>query len=139
MSVISSFRGSNAFLSNMYPIILRIDGQIYPSAEHAFQAMKSTDPNQRAAISVCRSPEEAKKAGRLVELRSDWEHVKVDIMYNIIKQKFSSKKLANKLIETKDSELIEGNTWGDTFWGVCKGEGKNMLGKILMQVRKELL
>lgn len=136
---ITSFRNEHFFLSNMYPTILYIDGQIYPSAEHAFQAMKSLDKNDRIAMSVCRSPEEAKKAGKIVDLRPDWEDVKVGIMYDVLKAKFSDPELAQKLQNTEDEELIEGNTWGDTFWGVCKGKGENTLGKLLMRVRKEIV
>ena len=135
---ITSFRGEYEFLSNMYPTILYVNGEMYPSAEHAFQASKSLNKDIRMGISVCRSAKEAKEAGRLVSLRPDWEDVKVDIMYNILKAKFENPELADKLRNTKDEDLIEGNTWGDKFWGVCKGEGKNTLGVLLMKVRNEL-
>lgn len=136
--MISRFKGDYFFLSNMYPTVLYINGEIYPSAEHAFQAMKSLDREERLAMSVCRSPEEAKKAGKLVKLRPDWEDVKVNFMKRILEAKFQNKKLADMLIATCGEELVEGNTWGDTFWGVCKGEGKNTLGKLLMEVREEI-
>lgn len=111
--MINRFTGNYNFLSNMYPCIIRINDEIYPSAEHAFQAMKCLDRDDRLAISVCRSPEEAKQAGRLVNLRADWESVKIDIMYSILKAKFSSKDLQSKLKSTAGEELIEGNTWGE--------------------------
>ena len=135
---ITSFRGEYEFLSNMYPTILYVNGEMYPSAEHAFQASKSLNKDIRMGISVCRSAKEAKEAGRLISLRPDWEDVKVDIMYNILKAKFENPELADKLRNTKDEDLIEGNTWGDKFWGVCKGEGKNTLGVLLMKVRNEI-
>ena len=135
---IAKFRDNYFFLSNMYPEVLYINGEMYPSAEHAFQASKSLDKDVRLSISVCRSAKEAKEAGRLVNLRYDWEDVKVDIMYNILKAKFADPELAQKLRDTGNEELIEGNTWGDTFWGVCKGKGDNTLGKLLMKVRKEI-
>lgn len=135
---ITSFKGKYNFLSNMYPSILYIDGEMYPSAEHAFQAAKSLDKDIRLSISVCRSAKEAKEAGKLIPLRSDWEDVKVDIMYKILKAKFENSKLADKLKATADEDLIEGNTWGDCFWGVCEGEGNNTLGNLLMKVRGEL-
>jgi len=135
---IDRFNGKYAFLSNMYPTLLYINGEIYPSAEHAFQAMKCTEKNDRIAISVCRSPQEAKQAGRLVNLRPDWEDVKVDIMHSILSAKFSDPELADKLRSTNGCDLIEGNTWGDDFWGVCTNKGQNMLGKLLMQVRREI-
>ena len=135
---ITRFKGKYEFLSNMYPEVLYVDGQIYPSAEHAFQAMKCLDKDDRIAMSLRRSSEEAKKAGRLVDLRPDWEEVKVDMMYKVLKAKFEDPELAQKLRDTGDEELIEGNTWKDTFWGVYKDNGQNMLGKLLMKVRKEL-
>lgn len=135
---INKFRGEYSFLSNMYPIMVRIDGESYPSAEHAFQALKSLNKDVRLAISVCRSPSEAKYAGKHIELRDDWDSVKVDIMYKILLAKFKNPELAKKLKDTGSEELIEGNTWNDKFWGVCNGDGQNMLGKLLMKVREEL-
>ena len=135
---INKFRGKYEFLSNMYPSVLYVDGEVYPSAEHAFQAMKSLNRDDRIAISVSRSAKEAKEAGKLVSLRPDWEDVKVDFMYKILKAKFLNADLAQKLKDTGDEELIEGNTWKDTFWGVCEGKGKNMLGQLLMKVREEI-
>lgn len=135
---ITSFRGKNEFLSNMYSCRVVINDEVYPSAEHAFQAMKSLDRDVRITMSVCPTAKDAKRYGRKINLRSDWEDVKVDIMYDILKAKFSNPILAQKLLDTRDEELIEGNTWGDTFWGVCKGEGKNNLGRLLMKVRSEI-
>lgn len=135
---ITRFRGEYEFLSNMYPRVLYVNGEMYPSAEHAFQASKSLDKDVRLGMAVCRSAKEAKQAGRRLNLRSDWENVKVDVMYSILKAKFEDPELAQKLRDTGDEELIEGNTWGDKFWGVCNGEGKNMLGNLLMKVRKEI-
>ena len=67
------------------------------------------------------------------------EEVKDQIMYEIVLNKFSqNEELREKLIATGDEYLAEGNTWHDTYWGVCNGKGKNKLGKILMQVREEL-
>lgn len=80
----------------------------------------------------------AKRFGRRVQLRPDWEQVKDNIMYEIIKSKFSIKHLREMLLATGEAILIEGNTWNDTYWGMCRGKGKNMLGKILMRVREEL-
>lgn len=136
---ITKFRGKYEFLSNMYPTILYIGDEIYPSAEHAFQAMKCLDKDERIAMSTCRSSKEAKAAGRLVKLRPDWEEVKVDMMYKVLKAKFENPELAQKLRDTNGETLVEGNTWGDDFWGVnSKGQGRNMLGNLLMQVRKEI-
>ena len=135
----TTFRGKYFFLSNFYPTKIWIDGMLYPSAEHAFQALKCARGEDRIAISVCRSAKEAKKAGRQVQMRADWEDVKVDVMHRILSAKFSQNAtLLAMLIDTSNEELIEGNCWGDTYWGVCQGEGQNALGKLLMQVREEL-
>jgi predicted NAD-dependent protein-ADP-ribosyltransferase YbiA (DUF1768 family) len=58
----------------------------------------------------------------------------------LVRQKFREPKLRELLAGTRNAELIEGNYWGDRFWGVYVGDGKgeNHLGKILMQVREEV-
>ena len=71
-------------------------------------------------------------------LRSDWEDVKFDVMKEIVILKFINPNLKEKLLATKDAELIEGNTWNDRCWGVCDGVGQNNLGRILMEVRELL-
>ena len=134
---ITSFRGKNEFLSNMYPCYISYEGKIYPSVEHAFQAAKTLDPEERILFQICETYR-IKQLGKSVELRSDWETVKVSVMKELIKTKFSDPILAKKLVDTGDAELVEGNTWGDTFWGVCKSKGENHLGKLLMEVREEI-
>ncbi len=80
-----------------------------------------------------------KKYGRKIELREDWDYIKFDFMNDFVKQKFKDPKLAERLKNTKDLELIEGNTWGDRYWGKDqKGVGQNNLGKILMNIRDSL-
>lgn len=138
MTMIDSFSGQYNFLSNFYPVNIIIDDEIYPTVEHAFQAMKCDDPSDRETILACKTPADAKRAGRKVKLRRNWERDKADIMYMLVRQKFNNPELALKLKETRSEELVEGNTWNDTFWGMCNGVGCNMLGKILMQVRDEL-
>ena len=136
MNAITSFKGSNAFLSNMYPVDVEFDGIMYPSVEHAFQAAKTIDLEERKLFRVC-SSKEAKKEGRKVNLRADWDVKKVDIMRSLVKAKFSKPMFKEKLLCTSGKDLIEGNTWGDTFWGVCRGVGENHLGRILMDIRSE--
>ncbi|MBQ2856505.1 MAG: NADAR family protein [Bacteroidaceae bacterium] len=134
---ITRFSGEYEFLSNMYPCQVTYGGATYPSVENAFQAAKVLDPDQRRIFETL-DPKQAKKLGKKVELRIDWEKTKVVIMYDLLKSKFSDETLRSKLLETGDAELIEGNTWYDYFWGVCYGNGLNYLGKLLMQVRSEL-
>ncbi len=137
-AIIDSFRGDFGFLSNFYEASVYIDGKRYRSAEHAYQAMKFTDPAGREVVRNARSPGEAKKLGKSAQLPRDWESKKVTIMHDIVRKKFDNPFLKEMLLATEDAELIEGNHWGDRFWGVCKGSGQNFLGKILMEVRDEI-
>ena len=139
MNKIDNFDGDYAFLSNFYYAPVEWEGITYPTNEHAFQAAKVLKPAKRLEIAAAATPGQAKRLGRQVNLRTDWEEVKFAIMFEIVKTKFTSHKdLADKLLATGEAELIEGNWWNDTTWGVCNGVGKNWLGKILMTVRKEL-
>ena len=140
MNTINEFRGDNYFLSNFYEADVEYNGLTYKNNEAAFQAQKVTDPEEQKKFTEL-APNKAKALGRRVKLREDWEEVKVGIMHDIVLNKFTqNKELKAKLLNTKDSKLIEGNTWNDTFWGVSSktGKGRNELGKILMQVREEI-
>ena len=133
------FKDDNGFLSNFYPCKINLDGIDYPSVEHAFQAAKTHEYNVRLAISRLSTPGKAKRFGRAIKLREDWEDIKLGMMAALVKQKFYSyPELAERLLKTGDAELVEGNWWGDTYWGVCQGKRENNLGKILMLVREEL-
>lgn len=135
---IDKFDGEYAFLSNFYPARINMDGMSFQSSEAAFQAQKCL--NTMDKFQFCElGPREAKKLGRKVQLRPDWEQIKDDVMAKILNLKFRQHpNLGNLLIATGDAELVEGNHWHDTYWGVCEGEGQNKLGKLLMQVRSEL-
>lgn len=137
---IDSFRGKYAFLSNFYLSPFTIKNREYKTVEHFFQSCKTEDFEEQEKIRNSKSPSEAKKLGKKVKLRDDWELVKVTFMYLGLLCKFEqSKDLAKKLIDTGDLELIEGNNWNDTYWGVCNGNGKNILGKLLMIIRNKLI
>lgn len=134
---ITSFTESYRFLSNFYLCPVQDDrGQEYPSVEHAYQASKTLDPVERSWFTTG-SAAEAKKKGRRITLRPDWDVVKLSVMENLLRQKFAEPSLAAALRATEPSELIEGNWWGDTYWGVCRGQGQNHLGRLLMQIRQE--
>jgi N-glycosidase YbiA len=136
---INRFRGAYQFLSNFYPALIQFEGFTYQSVEHAYQASKTLDLRQRRLIRAIKKAGAAKYVGRRqITLRPDWEDVKLDIMLDLLRKKFAHGILHDWLIETGDAELIEGNHWGDFFWGVCEGVGQNHLGKLLMQVRKEI-
>jgi ribA/ribD-fused uncharacterized protein len=131
---ILEFQGKYRWLSNFWPTQVVLDGQIFPSVENAYQAAK-TNPLQRAQFRYC-TAWQAKRLGRTVEIRADWEQEKVPTMRALLAQKFSQgSELGEKLKETGDCQIIEGNYWGDVFWGVCKGRGQNWLGKLIMEQR----
>lgn len=137
--MIRDFRGEYNFLSNFYPVKVKCDfGLIYNSTEAAYQAQKTMDRMIRLMFTNYK-PIVAKRNGKKIKLRNDWEEVKLDIMLDLLRQKFQYSGLRQKLIDTGDEKLIEGNWWGDTFWGICRGIGENHLGKLLMKVRAELL
>lgn len=136
--VIDSFSGEWRPLSNFWYTPVMLDGITYSTNEHAFQAAKTLDIWQREAIQVAKTPAIAKLLGRQVTLRPDWEEIKIEVMTDLNRQKYKNPELRALLLSTGDASLIEGNHWGDTFWGVCNGVGNNYLGKILMSIRDEL-
>lgn len=138
MEKISAFKGKYAFLSNFYDSPIYYEGILYPTVEHFFQAMKTLDHDERRTIAAAASPGQAKRLGRRVKLRDDWESVKDFYMKTALTIKFAKPELRQKLLETGSAYLEEGNTWNDTYWGVCNGVGKNRLGLLLMEVRKEI-
>ena len=136
--MIKEFRGQYYFLSNFYTSKVTYKGLSYMNNEAAFQAQKVLDLDGKKAFCTL-DAKDAKRQGRRVKLRSDWESVKDNIMYEIVLAKFSQNyTLKEKLLNTGDKILIEGNKWNDTYWGVCNGKGMNKLGTILMKVREEL-
>ena len=134
---IERFAGQYRFLSNFYPCNVMLDGVSYPSTENAYQAAKTIMHHERLRFTVLTAAA-AKKLGRRIRIRADWESVKLGVMLDLLRKKFARGAIRDQLIATGDAELIEGNTWNDTYWGVCNGVGENMLGKLLMQVRAEL-
>ena len=144
--MITEFDGKYAFLSNFYHAPFTYDGIEYPTNEHFFQAMKTLNQEERKKIAAAATPGKAKRMGRQVQLREDWEEVKYTAMRVGVERKFDTHpELASKLIATGDAILIEGNSWHDNTWGSCFCSkcaaiaGKNWLGEILMERRKELV
>lgn len=135
---ITRFDGEFSFLSNFYLCWIPFEGHTYASVEHAYQASKTFNPKMREMIRLAPTPGRAKRAGQILTLRSDWNDVKVAVMEELLREKFRSVRLQILLRETGDRPLIEGNSWNDFFWGVCKGKGLNHLGKLLMKIRSEL-
>lgn len=138
--MIKEFKNQYFFLSNFYECPVYYNKLVFCNAEAAFQAQKVIDEKEQYKF-INLNASQARKLGKTIALREDWEEVKDNIMYEIVKRKFTvNKELQQKLIDTKDEELVEGNWWHDTYWGVDSktGIGKNKLGKILMKVREEV-
>ena len=148
MEQIKSFTGIYAVFSNFTPIRIEFENMIFGSVEHAYVASTSTNLKFRRDVAMIPANQagKAKRMGRIVHLRSDWESVKDGFMKDFVKQKFTKNVLFKEvLLDTGDAEIIEGNYWHDNYWGGCSCEscvdipGENKLGKIIMQVREELL
>lgn len=136
---------SDFAFSNFQLSPVRCDlGVEYPTVEHAFQAMKTLERGERERIAALATPGMAKRAGRKVRLRSDWESVKEQLMIDLLRQKFArGSDHAQALLATGDEQLVEWNTWHDRVWGRCtcgrcRGQGRNLLGQALMLIREEL-
>lgn len=145
MKTINSFGGVYRFLSNFHESAVWIEGIKWKTVEHYYQAMKTKDKDIQGKIFYCSTPGKAKRLGAKVELRSDWEEIKEVVMLTGVGEKFKQNSiLAKRLINTGDAILVEGNRWHDNIWGNCLCDkcknkpGKNLLGKILMDVRKQL-
>lgn len=144
--VVDSFRGEFRFLSNFYPLLFGVvyEGVAFPTVEHAYQAAKaffsSSKRNRRILNAYAALPKAGmtKALGEIVCTTPEWQSAKVAIMRDLLVQKFKDPVLRRLLLNTGSAELIEGNDWGDIFWGVCDGVGENNLGKLLMEIRTEI-
>lgn len=135
--MINRFEKEYEFLSNFHEHEITLYGRTYKNAEAAYQAQKTFDLDIKTQFQQL-SAKDAKKLGRKITLRDDWDEVKEEIMEYVIRAKFSEPDLQDLLIATGQRELVEGNWWKDTYWGVCDGNGQNKLGKIIMRIRDEL-
>lgn len=142
---ITDFHGKFNFLSNFAIAHVVLGGLTYPTVEHAYQAAKTLDPAKRLGIAQAPGPGAAKRMGRRLAIRPDWEDVKLDIMEELLRQKFHPLSAYGKALKaTGEAELIEGNDWGDQLWGCTfntrtkQWEGQNLLGKMLMKLRDNM-
>ena len=135
----NGFRGEYSFLSNFHPYKIEYMGLHFESVEIAFQSAKCELFSEAQLFTKFTAHEsaKAKKLGRKIKMRSDWEQAKLKVMEELLRIKFSDSKLSSMLIDTSGVELIEFNDWGDRFYGVCRGVGRNELGKLLMKIREE--
>lgn len=146
-ATINEFKGQYAFLSNffqspvdMVPPFPSLTPFRYATAEHAYQAGKAVTREDHDRVAGAASPGDAKRIGRRITARPDWDTHRVAVMTKVVEAKFAyGTELAARLVSTGEAELVEGNYWGDEFWGVCKGRGQNMLGTILMAHRRHLV
>jgi ribA/ribD-fused uncharacterized protein len=136
--MIESFSGEYRWLSNFWPVKIHWLGRSWESLEHAYQASKAVDPEDIEIIAQQETPGRAKRAGAKLIIRDDWEYVRVEVMSQLLVRKFAHPELQELLLATGDQEIQEGNNWNDRFWGVCDGEGENILGKLLMGLRRSL-
>lgn len=142
--MIDSFKGQYAFLSNFYSSPIYLDGKIWPTVEHYFQAMKSNNPLEVESIRCAPTPGIAKRMGRQVRLVANWDGLKLPVMIKALTAKFNQHSdLQKALLATGNRHLVEGNYWHDTYWGVCtcpthRTQGQNMLGGLLMNIRAGL-
>jgi ribA/ribD-fused uncharacterized protein len=138
--MINRFVGRYKFLSNFYVHPVYFDGELYASSEHAYQAQKVIGPLHKLEVRTAITPAEAKRISNKVPRRENWDEIKLFIMFKVLQAKFAHPALRTLLLATRGHELVEGNRWGDTYWGVnlVTGNGENHLGKLLMQVRAEL-
>lgn len=138
--MIKEFKGEHRWLSNFAPCYVELDGQMYLSVEHAYQSSKSDDPNWKEQCTLETNPVEIKRQSKNIILRKDWDDVKDDIMMKCLIEKYDQEPYKQRLLDTKNEEIQEGNWWGDEYWGVSlkTGKGQNKLGKMIMEIRKEL-
>lgn len=141
--MIHSFFGPYRPLSNFHPAVVVFNDIEFPSVENAYQYAKLPDELREDVdyikfFTTC-SAAESKNKGNEIQIRSDWSaELKLKIMEDLVRQKFQHNDLREFLRSTGHRHIIEGNTWNDTFWGVCCDKGSNHLGKILMLVRSEI-
>jgi ribA/ribD-fused uncharacterized protein len=144
--MINKFQDKYYWLSNFSPFPFITDNNKWESVEHFFQAHKACNPKDFLEIKNAKNPSIAKKLGKQVEIRCDWPNIKLKIMLKGVREKFDQNPiLIEKLIETGNKEIIEGNYWHDNYWGNCYCDkclsikGKNKLGKILMLLRAKYI
>jgi ribA/ribD-fused uncharacterized protein len=137
---IDRFMGEYRFLSNFFRSAVRDERGIeYPTVEHAYQASKATRESDRERIAAAKHPSKAKRLGHRLSVDPAWHARKDEVMRRLLVQKFApGTELAARLTATGSAELLEGNAWGDTYWGVVDGVGENRLGRMLMEIRSQL-
>lgn len=135
---INEFRGDYRWLSNFAPATVLFRGVQYPSVENAYQSAKIDDTAWSIRCQMC-SPAQAKKESREIRgIHPDWDIIKMDVMFYLLVEKYNKEPYKAWLQKTGSVNIVEGNTWGDVFWGVDlkTGEGQNILGRMIMNIRE---
>lgn len=132
---IYGFFGEYRWLSNFHICPVYYEDMLFISSEHAYQAAKTTDLDIRSLFQQLPTPRQAKQFGSAIEIRKDWNEIRVEVMRQCLLSKFKSPTEKWKLLSTNSMYLEETNYWHDTFWGVCDGVGENTLGQLLMEIR----
>lgn len=143
LEIIDDFRHETFFLSNFYNSDVTLaDGSTYANVEAAFQGQKCLDPEIHDRFLKGHewgANQRSRDEGQTVPLRPDWEDIKLSVMEDAVRRKFfQSPDLGQRLLDTGNVILDEGNDWNDTTWGTVDGKGHGYLGRILMKVRDEL-
>ena len=146
MTDILSFHNEHRWLSNFWPCVLpAMYGVVPPTVEHAYQASKTEYEVTAREILKAPTAGAAKRLGKGVQLRKDWDGMKLDIMRRLLFYKFDrlNPLLRQQLLDTGDAQIYEGNRWNDVYWGRVQREqgvweGENHLGRLLMELREKI-
>ncbi len=138
--MIKEFQGEYRWLSNFWPVQILYKERVFHNVENAYHSEKNNNPEWKDFCAQEEDPRVVKLKSLEVSLCEDWEEIRVDVMKELLDIKFSQEPFTTQLLETGDEYLQEGNDWGDVFWGIDleTGEGKNILGEMIMRVRDEL-
>lgn len=139
--MIKEFQREYRWLSNFWFVDIELDGRIYPSVEHAYASAKCDEEWWKKLCSMRENPPGTiKRKGKTIKIKDNWEDIKLSIMEDCVRKKFSQEPYKTKLLNTGNEFIQEGNMWYDTFWGVDlrTNKGENNLGKIIMRIRSEL-
>lgn len=139
--MIKEFQGEYRWLSNFSPVSIILDGNEYPSVEHAYMSAKSDDNSWKLFCSNKNNkPGDVKRMSKNIRLIGDWNNIKLNIMRDCIEQKFEQEPYRTKLLKTGNEYIQEGNMWNDKYWGFClkTNKGENNLGKLIMVMHDKL-
>lgn len=138
--MIREFKGEYSWLSNFSECLIVLDGFSYASVEHAYMSAKCDSDDWRIFCMSTKHAGAVKKASKKINLRNDWDSIKLKVMAECLVQKYRQEPYRTLLLNTNDAEIIEGNWWNDRYWGIClkTNSGENMLGKLIMSIRKNL-